>query len=66
MFRLLQKLFASTTTEQIYLAERLQSAKWLGWDRQAEASAASGQTAPACGDERAQDLLAMPVSGKPA
>lgn len=61
MFRTLQKLFASDSSEQIYLAERLQSAKWLGWDAQAQ----DGN--PPAADEAAADiLLAMPVSGKPA
>ena len=66
MYRTLQKLFTSAATEHIYLAERLQSAKWLGWDLRAEAGAASGAAARSGGDRQAPELLAMPAGGKPA
>lgn len=65
MFRTLQKLIASDSSEQIYLAERLQSAKWLGWDAQAQDGAQAGNP-PAAAEAAADILLAMPVSGKPA
>jgi len=53
----------SGTPEQTYLAERLQSAKWLGWEMQAPATP---PRKPA-DTERAGSILGDPaVPAKPA
>lgn len=66
MYRTLQKLFASAATEHVYLGERLQSAKWLGWEPRADADAETGAAARSGGDCHAPELLALPAGGKPA
>jgi hypothetical protein len=47
MLRTLEKLLASPSPEHTYLAERLDSAKWLGWDPSPANGISSGKASPA-------------------
>ncbi len=58
MFKAFKQLFTGTP-EQTYLAERLQSAKWLGWDMDAK-------PAPQRKPGEAPSPVVNPANGKPA
>lgn len=55
----LKEVFTPRSREQVYLNERLQSAKWLGWEM--ETPAAKPETA-----DKAQLDALLPAHGKPA
>jgi hypothetical protein len=62
MLKSIKQAFTGTP-EQTYLAERLQSAKWLGWEMETPA-AAPRKSADAASSE---NLVGTPAaSGKPA
>lgn len=54
----LKEVFTPRNREQVYLNERLQSAKWLGWEMKAESAK------PETADKAQADALL--AHGKPA
>lgn len=54
----LKEVFTPRSREQVYLNERLQSAKWLGWEMKAESAK------PETADKAQADALL--AHGKPA